>query len=109
MQASGKKVRIGEVLVQEGILSQEQLDRALVEQKKAGQILGEMLVEKGLVTSEEMIAVLAKRLGLMKRLPLGESLERNIAGELVERGFIRRAIGNIGALIAAEIDRLQRL
>jgi len=64
VQSLGKKIRMGEVLVQEGILSQEQLDRALVEQKRAGRILGEMLVEQGLVTSEEMICVLSKRLGI---------------------------------------------
>ncbi|MCD6303467.1 MAG: Flp pilus assembly complex ATPase component TadA, partial [Planctomycetes bacterium] len=60
----GKKIRIGEVLVEEGILSRETLDRALAEQKATGQFLGELLVERGLVTAEKFLAVLAGRLGI---------------------------------------------
>jgi hypothetical protein len=36
MTAPAKRVRIGEVLVEEGILSQAQLDHALAEQKSSG-------------------------------------------------------------------------
>ncbi|KKK70035.1 hypothetical protein LCGC14_2928030, partial [marine sediment metagenome] len=49
------------------------------------------------------ILALAKKLGLTKGLPFGETLERHITGELVERGFIRRAIGNVSTLIAYEV------
>jgi len=64
MTAPAKRIRIGEVLVEEGILSADQLTRALAEQKATGRILGEMLVEQNLVTSEQLICVLAKRLGV---------------------------------------------
>lgn len=49
------------------------------------------------------ILALAKKLGLTKGLPFGEVLERHIAGGLVEKGFIRRAAGNVGTLIAYEV------
>ena len=49
------------------------------------------------------ILALAKKLGLTKGLPFGETLERHISGQLVERGFIRRAIGNVSTLIAYEV------
>ena len=58
------KIRIGEILVEEGILSQDRLDRALAQQKRTGRILGEMLVEQGLVTSDQLLDALSKRLGL---------------------------------------------
>jgi len=64
MTVTAKKIRIGEVLVEEGVLSADQLTRALAEQKVTGRILGEMLVEQNLVTSEQLIRVLAKRLGV---------------------------------------------
>jgi len=59
-----KKIRIGQILVEEGILSKEQLDRALAEQKLTGRYLGELLVEQGLVTKAQLVQLLAKRLGV---------------------------------------------
>jgi len=64
MTVTAKRVRIGEVLVEEGILSPEQLDRALAQQKATGQFLGEMLVEQHLVSHADLVRVLAKRLGV---------------------------------------------
>ncbi|HUU59610.1 MAG TPA: ATPase, T2SS/T4P/T4SS family [Phycisphaerae bacterium] len=64
MTVTTKRIRIGEVLVEEGILSPEQLDRALAQQKATGQFLGEMLVEQDLVSHEDLVRVLAKRLGV---------------------------------------------
>jgi len=49
------------------------------------------------------ITVLARRLGLLKGIKLGEAVQTKIAGQLVERGFIRRAVGNVGTLIAYEV------
>ena len=45
-QGSGK-MRIGDALVQEGLLSNEELNRALAHQKASGRMLGELLVEQG--------------------------------------------------------------
>ena len=59
-----KKIRIGQVLVEEGVLDQEQLDRALAEQKVTGRYLGELLLEQGLVTKEQLVRILARRLGV---------------------------------------------
>jgi len=59
-----KKIRIGEVLVEEGIVTEETLSAVLVEQKRSGRRLGEMLVEQGLVTTEELLSVLGNRLGV---------------------------------------------
>ena len=45
--------RIGELLVEGGILSQSQLEQALFAQRKDGRKLGQLLVELGLVTEEK--------------------------------------------------------
>jgi type IV pilus assembly protein PilB len=58
------KVRIGDALVQEGVLSTEQLARALAQQKATGRMLGELLVEQGYISSNSLVHVLAKCLGL---------------------------------------------
>src|SRR3954452_23605468 len=58
------KLRIGEVLVQEGLLSEAQLKKALLEQQTAGRPLGEMLVEQGVITASSLVQLLAKSLGV---------------------------------------------
>jgi type IV pilus assembly protein PilB len=63
MTSSGKKARLGEALVREGVLSAEQLDRALAQQRASGVKLGEMLVEQGVVKSSALLRVLSKTLG----------------------------------------------
>jgi len=62
--APGGRVRIGEVLVEEGLLSPEQLTRALAEQKRQGRMLGELLVEQGIVSGATLVQTLARRLGV---------------------------------------------
>ena len=61
---TAKKIRIGEVLVEEGIVTEETLTAVLAEQKRTGRRLGEMLVDQGLVTVEELLSVLGNRLGV---------------------------------------------
>jgi len=60
----GKKLRLGEALVEEGVISQEQLTRALAEQKASGRMLGEMLVEQGIINGPIMQRLLARQLGV---------------------------------------------
>ncbi len=61
---AGKRVRIGEVLLREGLVSEEQLTRALAEQKRTGSRLGELLVEQGVITPALLVRTLAKSLGV---------------------------------------------
>ncbi len=64
MTLAPKKLRIGEVLVEEGVLSKAQLSSALAEQKSTGKYLGELVVESGLVTKDELVRILARRLSV---------------------------------------------
>ena len=62
MSSSGKRVRLGDLLVEEGILTRNQLHRALEAQRASGQFLGEMLVEQNIVSREQLLQVLSNRL-----------------------------------------------
>src|SRR5438270_7027212 len=64
VSAPSRKLKIGEALVQEGILSHEQLSRALEEQKASGRMLGEMLVEQGVISGGNLVQLLARQLGV---------------------------------------------
>ena len=57
-------MRIGEALVAEGALSEEQLTRALAEQKNSDHLLGEMLVDQGTISNAILVRALAKCLGV---------------------------------------------
>jgi MSHA biogenesis protein MshE len=61
-QLRRKKVRLGELLIDHKIISREQLDAALVEQKRSGRKLGRVLTDMGMVREETLHEVLAKHL-----------------------------------------------
>ncbi|MGB7481936.1 MAG: GspE/PulE family protein [Burkholderiaceae bacterium] len=60
--ARPEKVRLGEILVQQKLLSEEQLQFALGEQKRTGRKLGRVFVENGLVSEEQISSALASQL-----------------------------------------------
>jgi len=64
MKPLQRKVRIGDALVEDGLITGEQLAQVLEEQKQTGRFLGQMLVEKKLVTGQTIIVALAKRMGI---------------------------------------------
>jgi type IV pilus assembly protein PilB len=55
-------LRLGDALVGEGALSDNQLEQALSEQRTNGVLLGEMLVEQGLISRTTMLRVLGRQL-----------------------------------------------
>ena len=59
-------------------------------------------IGKGLLDFLPMLTI-AKRIGLLKGLPLGPVIEREISKTLVNKGFIARAVGEMGTIAAREI------
>lgn len=57
-----KRIRIGDILVAQQIISQQQLATALVEQKKTGYKLGRQLVALGFVDENTLLNFLSKQL-----------------------------------------------
>lgn len=62
--ARPEKVRLGEILVQQKLLSEDQLNQALADQKRTGRKLGRVFVESGYVTEEQISGALARQLGI---------------------------------------------
>ena len=54
---------IGELFVEKGLISEEQLEGALAEQAATGRRLGEILVKQNLISSPELTQVLMEQLG----------------------------------------------
>lgn len=61
-----QQVRLGDLLIEEGLITQEQLMSALKTQKESGfeKKLGEVLIEEGLVSHKEVAIVLSRQLNM---------------------------------------------
>jgi MSHA biogenesis protein MshE len=62
--ARPEKVRLGDLLVQQKLISQEQLKFALEQQKRSGRKLGRVLVDNAFVTEEHISEALGKQLNI---------------------------------------------
>jgi MSHA biogenesis protein MshE len=56
--------RLGDLLVEEGIVSEEQIQQALTSQRSTGQKLGDALIDLGFITEKQMLNFLSQQLGL---------------------------------------------
>ncbi|MGY0617207.1 GspE/PulE family protein [Vibrio sp. FJH11] len=56
--------RLGDLLVEEGIVAEEQIQQALTSQRSTGQKLGDALIDLGFITEKQMLNFLSQQLGL---------------------------------------------
>jgi type IV pilus assembly protein PilB len=60
-----KKVKqLAEILLEQGLVSREQLDQAQAEQTATGKRLGRILIDMGVVKEQDLVAALASQIGL---------------------------------------------
>src|SRR2546423_19355 len=78
-------VRIGELLLKEKLITPEQLQQALAQQKSNGGKLGYNLVKMGFVTDDEIISLLSKQYGVpsinLARFDVDAAVIKLIPGE----------------------------
>jgi type IV pilus assembly protein PilB len=91
--------RIGELLVEAGVLSQSQLEQALFAQRKDGRKLGQLLIELGLVSEIHLTQTLSRQLAIpwvsLYHVDFSRSLLNLVAREAAEKYclvpiFVRR-------------------
>ena len=58
------KIRLGDVMVAQKVINAEQLAQALEQQKRTGRRLGRILVEGGMCSEEQIAAAVARQLGV---------------------------------------------
>lgn len=64
MDFGRRKVRLGEILVNSRLITEEQLTIALGEHRKAGKKLGEYLIEQNVVSEDDLVMALSQQMGL---------------------------------------------
>jgi type IV pilus assembly protein PilB len=91
--------RIGELLVEAGVLSQSQLEQALFAQRKDGRKLGQLLIELGLVSEIQLTQTLSRQLSVpwvsLYHVDFSRSLLNLVSREIAEKYslvpiFVRR-------------------
>jgi type IV pilus assembly protein PilB len=98
-----KKRRLGEILMDAGVVDELQLKAALAEQRKWGGKLGRTLVEMGFVDEESMVLALSRQLNL----PLVHLDRMNLPPEIVQ--LLRVDIAERYGVFPLSGDRKQKV
>ncbi len=101
--------KLGEILLEKGLLTESQIQDALRLQHQQGVLFGEALVEQGLITEEKILATLVEQFGL----PYIEPSKYQISNELLEifdpammRRFQFVPLDSIGSVLVVAIAGL---
>ena len=78
--APRKKIRLGDLLVEKGLITEDQLMSSLAAQKTTGQKLGRTLISSGLVTEEQMLELLSTQL----QIPFIDLKQYNYDAETIQ-------------------------
>mgnify|MGYP003291002706 CR=1 FL=1 len=89
MALFSNRIRIGDLLVQKGYITDDQLSQALEEQREKKQRLGEVLISLGFVTEEQFAAVYCDQSGIepidLKEVKLNEELLQMVGEDVMRK------------------------
>ena len=89
MAIRGMKKRIGDMLIEENLITQEQLDKALKLAKESGKKIGETLVENGMTTDADIMNSLSRQLSIAIVSLIGVKIPEEMIG-LVDAEVLRK-------------------
>ena len=89
MAIRGMKKRIGDMLIEENLITQEQLDKALKLAKESGKKIGETLVENGMTTDADIMNALSRQLSIAIVSLIGVKIPEEMIG-LVDAEVLRK-------------------
>jgi type IV pilus assembly protein PilB len=108
------KEKLGQILLKEGLITEEQLNKAIDIQKKEGTRLGETLINLGMVTEKDIVIAMAKQLsipyasyakGLLKPAK-DQELSKLIPEDYARRNMILPISRHMNSLTVAFMDPL---
>jgi len=107
---AGRRRLLGEILLTDGLITPDQLNRAIEIHRSTGQRLGRTLLELGLVDPEHVAGALSRQLGAeflrLSQIPLHEDVLRLVPATVASRlQAIPVTTGN-GVLTVAMVDPL---
>ena len=85
-----KRIRIGDLLIENKLISEQQLEVALAEQKKTRRKLGKTLVDLGYIEETALLELISEQLGIayisLKKYPINQDILRKLP-EIQARRF----------------------
>jgi hypothetical protein len=96
---------LGALLVERGLLSAAELDRALAEQRRSGRLLGQVLVRRGYVDATSLVRALAEQHGVGLTPTASASVGGGITQETAWRP-LGRVLVDKGYLSDAELEHV---
>ena len=85
-----KRIRIGDLLIENKLISEQQLEVALAEQKKIRRKLGKTLVDLGYIEEPVLLQLISEQLGIayisLKQYPINQNILRKLP-EIQARRF----------------------
>ena len=110
---TNKKLRLGDLLVQAGVITEEQLNEALSRQRSTGKRLGEVLLQEGYITQQDLTKVLETQLGIesinLKQTAVDPKVARLIPENLARRHVVIPVQVAKGHLLLAMRDPLDQI
>ncbi|RJO65027.1 MAG: type II secretion system protein GspE [Candidatus Omnitrophota bacterium] len=112
--AREKYLRLGELLIKEGLLKEEDLNKAIALQKQEGGRLGEVLVKMGVLREDQIVAALGKQLGIpyfslgtgMLKPAIDQGLDKLVSNEFAMKNMVLPLSRTLRSLTVAMIDPL---
>lgn len=102
--------RLGDMVVEAGLITDDQLNQALAEQKNSGLKLGDVLISQGYITEQQKIELLEFQLGIphvqLHRQKIDEKVVRMIPDHLAKKYQVLPLMVENGKLIVAMSDPL---
>jgi len=113
MSPKEKYLRLGELLLKEGIITQAQLEKAISVQRQEGGRLGEILVKLGILKEDQTVQILSKQLnipyygmGSDLKPASGQNLEQLIPKDFALRNMVLPLSRTLRSLTIAMSDPL---
>ena len=100
--------RLGDKLIQAGLITKAQLDKALEEQKRSGGLIGSNLIKLGYLNEETLLQFLSKQYGFpaidMSKVEVAPELLRLIPPEVVQKHKVLPVSRAASTLVVATAD-----
>lgn len=87
-----KRIRIGDLLINLGLITSEQLQTALEHQKREGGKLGEILIKLGFITETSLINTLTIQLGVPKIIPDVQLIDKNLLAGISKEFLMKNEV-----------------
>jgi len=109
-------LKLGEVLIEQGFITEEQLKAAISRQKaQKGGLLGEILIGQGVVTEEDLCNALGSQLNIpfyssenpeLLRPQYNQGLEKLVPSEFAQKNYVLPISKHMNSLTCAVFDPL---